>query len=135
MLLCFHHDSLTGVYPSKFHIYIIFSICCQCLFCLKWHGTMEHKTYENFVRTSYNLEFILHLWHYVNVNITDCVISFVNYGRIKIQIYLFFFLKMFINDVNKKEEIKAIAIRHLRKYGIKFRLKNTRPVQVIFYYF
>lgn len=40
-------------------------------------------------------------------------------------------LKMFINDVHKKEEIKAIALRHLRKYGIKFRIKNSRPIQVM----
>ncbi|CAH1992424.1 unnamed protein product [Acanthoscelides obtectus] len=40
-------------------------------------------------------------------------------------------LKMFINNVNKKEEIKSIALRNLRKYGIKHRIKATRhPVQV-----
>lgn len=39
---------------------------------------------------------------------------------------------MFINDVHKKEEIKAIALRHLRKYGIKFRIKNPKPIQVVF---
>ncbi|VEN39770.1 unnamed protein product [Callosobruchus maculatus] len=40
-------------------------------------------------------------------------------------------LKMFINNVNKKEEIKNIALRNLRKYGIKHRVKATRhPVQV-----
>lgn len=38
---------------------------------------------------------------------------------------------MFINDVHKKEEIKTIALRHLRKFGIKFRPKNARPIQVI----
>nr|CAH7753407.1 unnamed protein product [Callosobruchus chinensis] len=40
-------------------------------------------------------------------------------------------LKMFINNVNKKEEIKNIALRNLRKYGIKHRVKASRhPVQV-----
>ncbi|KAJ8984189.1 hypothetical protein NQ317_011098 [Molorchus minor] len=33
---------------------------------------------------------------------------------------------MFINDVYKKDEIRNIAIRHLRKYGIKYRDKNSR---------
>ncbi|XP_030756674.1 uncharacterized protein LOC115882610 isoform X2 [Sitophilus oryzae] len=34
---------------------------------------------------------------------------------------------MFINDVNKKEEIRNIAIQHLRKDGIKYRPKKGRP--------
>ncbi|XP_060536047.1 rho GTPase-activating protein gacN-like isoform X2 [Cylas formicarius] len=34
---------------------------------------------------------------------------------------------MFINDVHKKEEIRNIAIEHLRKYGIKYRPKKCRP--------
>lgn len=42
---------------------------------------------------------------------------------------------MFVNDVHKKEEIRKIALRHLRKYGIKFRCKNSRqPSQVKNYY-
>lgn len=35
--------------------------------------------------------------------------------------------KMFMNDVNKKEEIRNIAVKLLRKYGIKHRSKPTRP--------
>ncbi|KAH1001122.1 hypothetical protein HUJ04_013373 [Dendroctonus ponderosae] len=35
---------------------------------------------------------------------------------------------MFINDVNRKEEIRSIAVQHLRKYGIKYRPKKQRPV-------
>ncbi|KAF7272688.1 uncharacterized protein LOC143201564 isoform X1 [Rhynchophorus ferrugineus] len=34
---------------------------------------------------------------------------------------------MFINDVNKREEIRNIAVQHLRKYGIKYRPKKGRP--------
>lgn len=41
---------------------------------------------------------------------------------------------MFINDVHRKEEIRNIAIQHLRKYGIKYRPKKPRPpTQVRFY--
>ncbi|KAL1501514.1 hypothetical protein ABEB36_006821 [Hypothenemus hampei] len=35
---------------------------------------------------------------------------------------------MFINDVNRKEEIQNIAIEHLKKHGIKYKLKKPRTV-------
>lgn len=42
---------------------------------------------------------------------------------------------MFLNDVNKKEEIKNLALQDLRNVGIKFRLKkNKQNVQVSFGY-
>ncbi|XP_031354296.1 rho GTPase-activating protein 11B-like isoform X1 [Photinus pyralis] len=36
---------------------------------------------------------------------------------------------MFINDVTKKEEIKNIAVKHLREIGVKYRPKKLRNVQ------
>ncbi|KAK5647345.1 hypothetical protein RI129_002237 [Pyrocoelia pectoralis] len=36
---------------------------------------------------------------------------------------------MFINDVNKKEEIKNIAVKHLRELGVKYRPKKPRNIQ------
>ncbi|CAG9764719.1 unnamed protein product [Ceutorhynchus assimilis] len=39
---------------------------------------------------------------------------------------------MFMNDVNRKEEIRNIAIQHLKQYGIKYRSKKSRvPVQQV----
>nr|XP_023017446.1 rho GTPase-activating protein 11A-like [Leptinotarsa decemlineata] len=39
---------------------------------------------------------------------------------------------MFMNDVHKKEEIRNLAVKHLRKYGIKHRAKSCRQsVQVV----
>lgn len=38
---------------------------------------------------------------------------------------------MFMNDVNKKEEIRNIAIQDLKKFGVKFRPKKFKQnVQV-----
>ncbi|CAG9813716.1 unnamed protein product [Phaedon cochleariae] len=38
---------------------------------------------------------------------------------------------MFMTDVHRKEEIRNVAIKHLRKYGIKYRGKTTRHPQAI----
>lgn len=38
---------------------------------------------------------------------------------------------MFINDVNRKEEIRNIALQHLKKYGIKYRPKKPRPTSQV----
>lgn len=42
---------------------------------------------------------------------------------------------MFINDVHKKEEVKTIATQRLRVYGIKYRPKKPRQIQVRGYFF